>query len=102
LDGQKYLKSGCYAYKYLVSDAGVTIVYTVLKVEVLSSGFMLDKSVPYYDVLMKREKGATLPLVALAEGFRFVFYKAGDENEWAEIEASVGEFSRAVDALVYF
>lgn len=63
---------------------------------------MLDKSIPYYRVIMKREKGSFLKEFRLPEGFKFTLFKSGDEKEWAEIEASVGEFNRAVDALVYF
>lgn len=63
---------------------------------------MLDKSLRYYDVLMKREKGRTYKEYQLPEGYNFIPFKQGDEKEWAEIEASVGEFNRAVDALVYF
>jgi RimJ/RimL family protein N-acetyltransferase len=63
---------------------------------------MLDKSVKYYEVLMKRPKGAPLQEFTLPEGYKFVSYQPNDEKEWAEIETSVGEFERAVDALVYF
>ncbi|HHV60925.1 MAG TPA: GNAT family N-acetyltransferase [Clostridiaceae bacterium] len=63
---------------------------------------MLDKSIPYFDVLMKREKGTQIKNYKLPEGFEFVLFKNGDEKEWAEIEASVGEFNTAADALAYF
>lgn len=63
---------------------------------------MLDKTIPYYHVLMKREKGSPLKEYKLPENFRFTMFKSGDENQWAEIEASVGEFENAADALVYF
>lgn len=63
---------------------------------------MLDKSVPFLNVLMKRPAGAPIPDAPLQEGFSFHFYTEGDEKDWAEIEASVLEFSRAVDALVRF
>lgn len=63
---------------------------------------MLDKSIKYYDVLMKREKGCALKEFRLSENYRFVLFQSGDEKEWAEIETSVGEFDRAVNALVYF
>lgn len=63
---------------------------------------MLDKTIPYYNVLMKREKGSPTAEAVLPEGFKFVSFKAGDEKEWAEIETSVGEFDRSVDALDYF
>jgi len=63
---------------------------------------MLDKSIKYYDVLMKRERSSPLKEFQLPDDYKFVLFQPGDEKEWAEIEASVGEFDRAVDALVYF
>ena len=63
---------------------------------------MLDKSLQYYDLLLKRVKGTRYEKFSLPEGFRFVPFVSGDEKDWAEIETSVGEFDRAVDALVYF
>lgn len=63
---------------------------------------MLDKSIPYYDILMVRKKGMSVKDYKLPEGFKFVLFKSGDEKEWAEIETSVGEFDSESDALVYF
>lgn len=64
---------------------------------------MLDKSIPYHRVIMQRKAGIPIPEPTLPAGFSFVTFTAGgDEKEWAEIEASVGEFPRAVDALDYF
>jgi len=63
---------------------------------------MLDKSVPYYDILMHRKAGMPVPECALPEGFRFVFFKSGDEKAWAKIETAVLEFSDELDALLYF
>ncbi|WP_105616364.1 GNAT family N-acetyltransferase [Vallitalea okinawensis] len=63
---------------------------------------MLDKSIPYYDVMMKRLKGKQIGNSDLHSDYKFVLFKAGDEKEWAGIETSVGEFDREVDALVYF
>ncbi|HHV98971.1 MAG TPA: GNAT family N-acetyltransferase [Clostridiaceae bacterium] len=63
---------------------------------------MLDKSIQFYRVLMKRDKGTPLVESRLPDSFAFSLFKSGDEKDWAEIETSVGEFDRAVDALVYF
>lgn len=63
---------------------------------------MLDKSIPYYNILMKRRKGRPVFHYDLPEGYRFVLYKPGDEKDWAEIETSVGEFDSEADALYYF
>ncbi len=63
---------------------------------------MLDKSIPYADILMYRPKYAELRQIPLPDGFRFSFFKAGDEKAWAQIEASVLEFDDEIDALLYF
>ena len=63
---------------------------------------MLDKSVPYFDVLMHRKKGAPITRCALPEGFRFEWFQPGDEKAWARIETSVLEFADEMDALIYF
>ena len=63
---------------------------------------MLDKSIPYYDILMHRKKGAPMPRFALPEGFAFSAFLPGDEKAWAKIETSVLEFSDEIDALIYF
>ncbi|MBL4937618.1 GNAT family N-acetyltransferase [Clostridium sp. YIM B02515] len=53
---------------------------------------MLDKSIQYYDVLMKRKIGTVISNPSLPPGFTFSFFKLGDEKSWAEIETYVGEF----------
>ena len=63
---------------------------------------MLDKSIPYFNVIMKRAKETAFLLSAPAEGFSFTTYKDGDEKYWAEIEKSVGEFENVQDGLKYF
>jgi len=63
---------------------------------------MLDKSVEYMSVVMRRNAGTPIPEYDLPEGFKFAFYKSGDEKFWAKIETSVREFSDELDALLYF
>jgi ribosomal protein S18 acetylase RimI-like enzyme len=63
---------------------------------------MLDKTIPHYNVIMKRNAGIPLPNFALPEGYSFNWYVPGKEEKWAEIEASVGEFENAEHGLVYF
>lgn len=48
---------------------------------------MLDKTIPYYHVLMKREEGKPLCRFMLPAQYKFTVFKSGDEKEWAEIEA---------------
>jgi ribosomal protein S18 acetylase RimI-like enzyme len=63
---------------------------------------MLDKSVPYIDVLMHRKKGAPAPHHGLPKGYSFALFQRGDENAWANIETSVLEFKSEEDALARF
>ena len=63
---------------------------------------MLDKSVPYADVLMHRKKGTSVPVYDLPAGYRFSAFHSGDEKAWAKIETSVLEFPDELDALIYF
>ena len=63
---------------------------------------MLDKSIKYYDVIMKRGINTYIPNPLLPHEFIFSFFKLGDEQSWAEIETSVGEFDDVNYALKYF
>ncbi len=63
---------------------------------------MLDKSVEYHEIFMKRPAGAPLKRFRLPECFQFVYFKKGDERIWADIEASVMEFDSKSDAHKYF
>ncbi|MDQ0971200.1 ribosomal protein S18 acetylase RimI-like enzyme [Neobacillus niacini] len=63
---------------------------------------MLDKSIPYFNVIMKRPAGTPIPNFLLPEGYSFAWFTEGKEQQWAEIEASVSEFLNTDDALNYF
>jgi len=63
---------------------------------------MLDKSIPYAGLFMRREKGSPIPEFTLPDGFKFSYYNEGDEVSWARIEASVLEFDSEFAALLYF
>lgn len=63
---------------------------------------MLDKSIPYIDILMRKKPSSPILNILLPDGYRFCLFKKGDEKDWAEIETSVMEFDRSVDALIYF
>lgn len=63
---------------------------------------MLDKSVPFYDILMHKPKGAPIFRHRLPNGYKFALFSLGDEAEWARIEASVLEFDDELEALMYF
>ncbi|MDR2932707.1 MAG: GNAT family N-acetyltransferase [Oscillospiraceae bacterium] len=63
---------------------------------------MLDKSVPFFDILMHRKKGTPIKRHPLPDGYDIVLFKPGDEWNWAKIEASVLEFDDEGAALRYF
>ena len=63
---------------------------------------MLDKSVPYVEMLMRRKAGTAFEEYPLPEGYSYALYQAGDEIAWAKIEASVLEFDDEIEALLYF
>jgi len=63
---------------------------------------MLDKSIPYAKLMMVRKAGTPIPVFPLLDGFKYVFYKDGDEKDWARIETSVDEFNSEFAALLRF
>ena len=63
---------------------------------------MLDKSLPDAKLMMVRKAGTPIPVFPLPDGFKYVFYKDGDDVDWARIETSVDEFSSEFAALLRF
>jgi GNAT superfamily N-acetyltransferase len=63
---------------------------------------VLDRTVPYFDVIMKRPAGVNIPLHVLPKGFSLMGFTEGKEIKWAEIETAVGEFKNTALALAYF
>lgn len=63
---------------------------------------MLDKSIPYLNVIMKRPTNIPIPEYDLPHGYSFVWFDKGQEDKWAEIETSVGEFETIEEALNCF
>lgn len=63
---------------------------------------MLDKSIPYKEVWMKRPLHLPVSKQSLPSGFSFQFYQIGDEKAWGEIESSVLEFEDQNEAAAYF
>jgi len=67
---------------------------------------MLDKSLSYIDIIMRRPALGLPPPAALPEGYRFAFYGecAGKNGtgmgDWAEIETSVLEFDNVLQARI--
>lgn len=66
------------------------------------SDFLLDKTIPYAEIWMCREREWPVEEKALPEGFHFAFYQEGDERDWAAIETAVAEFDEEAKAIDYF
>ena len=63
---------------------------------------MIDKSLPYFPLTLVKTDTERYPHRELPEGFRFAFYKAGDEVHWAEIERSLGQFETVEEGVACF
>lgn len=63
---------------------------------------MLDKSLPYYSVLMVCDRPEVYPRYELAPGFRFASYRPGSENDWARIHHELGQTESHEEALELF
>jgi len=63
---------------------------------------MLDKTLPYFNVIMKRRAGLPIAMHRLPSGFFIAGFVPGDEISWACIETAVGEFATEDEALTYF
>ena len=63
---------------------------------------MLDKSLPYTPLIMTKTDTEKYPKFDLPEGYSFRFYRAGDEEKWAELECALGQFDRMEAALRCF
>lgn len=62
---------------------------------------MLDRSIPYYNTILKCtqwEKTA----VRLPEGCLIRGFQPGDESAWARLESEIGDFASFEEALDYF
>lgn len=63
---------------------------------------MLDKSLPYYHVIMRRPRGLAAPASQLPTGYAVSPFEVGSDTAWAAIEAAVGEFESPARAKRYF
>ena len=62
---------------------------------------MLDRTIPYYNIIMKCTDPKVIPLT-LPEGYSVSSYQDGFGNDWAEWEYAVGDFPSFADAKAYF
>ena len=65
---------------------------------------MLDKSIPYQNIIMCADRDHLICMEepVLPEGFSFRLFCPGDEKQWARLEWAVGEFPTEKEALDYF
>lgn len=49
-----------------------------------------DSRIPYYELLLERNLNQ-IPVYQLPEGYRFAFYKDGEQKHWIQIEISAKE-----------
>lgn len=63
---------------------------------------MLDKSLPYYHVIMRRPRGLVAPVPKFPAGYAVSPFERGSDIAWAAIEAAVGEFESPALAKRYF
>ena len=63
---------------------------------------ILDKSLPYANIIMKLSDFSRHSPMRLPDGFYFKRYQPSDRSEWAAIEAECLEFDSADDALAAF
>lgn len=62
---------------------------------------MLDRTIPYYDIIMRCDR--ILPMeIKLPEGYAIRAYQPGDENAWGALECAIGDFSSREEALALF
>lgn len=53
---------------------------------------MIDKSVEDMVLALVKTDTKNYPKYTLPEGYKFAFYKKGDEYKWAELEVELGQF----------
>ena len=63
---------------------------------------MLEKSLPYTPLLMIKTDTESYPCFDLPKGYSFRFYRAGDEEAWAELECSLGQFDTLEAGIAAF
>ena len=63
---------------------------------------MMDRSIPYVSLIMRTDTLADLPATALPPEYGWRCFRKGDEQAWARIETSAGEFPDEASALAGF
>ena len=63
---------------------------------------MLDRSIPYYNIMMKKSTPTTFDAPALPAQFELHAYRPGVAQQWAELEYEIGDFPSVQAARTYF
>ena len=63
---------------------------------------MLDRSIPYYNIIMKKNAPTTVSVLALPPQFELHSYRPGVQQQWAELEYEIGDFPSVQAARAYF
>lgn len=63
---------------------------------------MLDRSIPYYNIIMKKDTPTTVSVLALPPQFELHSYRPGVQQQWAELEYEIGDFPSVQKASAYF
>lgn len=62
---------------------------------------MLDRSIPFYNIILKCEDYQKTDIVLPSE-YHIRNYQLGDEKGWAELEYEIGDFGSVCEAEEYF
>ncbi len=63
---------------------------------------MIDKTIPYYNVLMRYDGPLVSTIPSLPHGYSFCEYRSGDEIRWSEMEAANNDFDTLENGVMYF
>lgn len=63
---------------------------------------MIDKTIPYFNVLMRYDGPLIFQQPQAPEGYHFRSYTAGDEMRWAQMEVDNRDFDTYENAVNYF
>jgi len=63
---------------------------------------MLDRSIPYYNIIMKKDTPTNFDDPALPPQFELHRYRTDVEQQWAELEYENGDFPSVQEASAYF
>lgn len=63
---------------------------------------MLDRSIPYYNIIMKKNAPTTFAVPALPPQFELHSYRPDVAQQWAELEYEIEDFPSVQEAKAYF